>query len=154
MKTLPVSAKLTITVLLIATCCSFAIAFSGFVQTELMPDAWLSLARLLGGGTIGIVMLIAITRLVQALKNQPLNGHQVTTELLIVIQKLDVAITLMNSTTRSDHERMLKHDEDFLRRIEAMTLIETQACADHNAIMNQQENITKQLDRMERLKEG
>jgi hypothetical protein len=108
----------------------------------------------LGGGIIGIVMLIAITRLVQALKNHPLNGHQVTTELLIVIQKLDVAITLMNSTTRSDHERMLKHDEDFLRRIEAMTLIETQACADHNAIMNQQENITKQLDRMERLKEG
>jgi len=151
MKNRPAVIKITIIGLLILTYFSFAMAFSSFLQVDTnISDGWLSLARLLGGGAIGIIMIIAITRLVQALRNQPLDGHKISTELLIVIQKLDMAITTMNTTTRMDHDRMLKHDEDFLKRMEALTLIENEALSNHNIIISNQSNITKQLDRMER----
>jgi len=127
---------------------SFSTSASSFFQVD-SPDAWLSLARLLGGGAVGIFCIIAITRLIQALKNQPLDGQKVTAELLAVIQKLDLAITVMNTTTRSDHERMLKHDEDFMRRLEIITSNEAVALGNQNRIIENQASIVKQLDRLE-----
>jgi hypothetical protein len=149
-KKAPLVIKGILVIFLLIVCVSIAIAFTGFLQVDTtVSDGWLSLVRLLGGGAIGIIMLIAITRLVQALRNQPLDGHRVTSELSMVVQKLDMAITVMNTTTRSDHERMLKHDEDFLKRMEVLTLIENQALSNHSVIMGNQNNIIKQLDRME-----
>jgi hypothetical protein len=153
--------KIMMSGLLSILCVSTAAAFSGFIQVDSPEEGWVGLARILGGGVIGILSIIAITRLVQALKNQPLNGHKVTADLLAVIQKLDHAIELMNTTTQVDHDRMLKHDEDFLRRLENITANEAVMLGSHSKIIENQlailkrgdenhDEVVKQLDRMEK----
>lgn len=143
----------------VATVC-LGFSTAGFIQTDASPETWLSVVKWLGAGAIGILSIIAITRLVQALKNQPLDGHVVSAQLLTVTQKLNEAITLMTTSMARDHERMLKHDEDFMRRLETITSNETAALANHAKIIESQsalmrrgdENhgtVVKQLDRME-----
>ena len=141
--------KLSLTGLLSLSFVSFAIAFNGYIQADPSTETWLSLVKWLGAGAIGILSIMAITRLIMALKNQPLDGHKVTADLLAVMSRLDLAIALMNTTTRNDHERMLKHDEAFMERLEAVTANDARALANHNAIIQNQANIIKQLDRME-----
>lgn len=130
---------------------SFGVSFAGFAQVESqqLHEAWVALAKLIGGGVIGILVIIAITRLIQALKNQPLDGHRVTSELTAVLQKLDIAITLLVTTTKSDHDRMLKHDEELFHRLETMNLSTQAALNNHIRMIQHLESVTKQLDRIE-----
>jgi hypothetical protein len=148
MKKLSLFSKATFTGLLCICGVSFAMAFSGFLQIEAPADGWLSLVRVLGMGGVGIGSIMVITRLIQALKNTG-GDQRVTENLLAVILRLDAAITLLNTITHTDHDRMLKHDDDVAKRMESLAAIENQALSNHNLIIQNQLGIIKQLDRIE-----
>ncbi len=124
----------------------FLVLFPGWLQDNGTIGSWVELARVFGIGTIGLAFLWLTIKLVQAIKG---GGQKQTTDLIGAIQHLDATLALMNTATQSAHDRMLKHDEDMFKRLEALSAIENQAIANHGIIMGNQGNIIKQLDRME-----